>query len=442
MTRIAIVGAGGYEFPLTLVSDFLSYDSMRDAQIVLMDPDPSALARVERLARQIVGAHRLPATVVATTELAPALTGADFVVTCFQVGGREAYALDVEIPRRYGVDQTVGDTLGPGGVFRGLRSMRALEDITAGMRAHCPDALLMNYTNPMSINTGFAASMGVRTIGICHSVHHTTQALAAILGLEPGTWSFRAAGINHQAWVIEFRHRGRDVMPQLRAAVREYNQGRREPNVPADEWDALYMGNREEVRTQIMDLVGYFQTESSHHASEYYPHFRRSPAATARVLPDRWDYLAITSLGTDADQQRLADELSSRPLVASEEQAAVIANAMLTGVPAVVYGNVPNTGLITNLPGGACVEVPVLVDGSGIQPTVVGDLPTTAASQNLASIGLQLCTLEAYRTGSRDPVYAAVALDRLTGALLSLVEIRAMVDEMFEAERRWLPDLR
>jgi alpha-galactosidase len=439
VTRIAIVGAGGYEFPVQLMGDFLSFDSMRGATFALMDIDPASLARTERLARRLVEAHRLPARIEPTTDRRAALAGAEFVVTCFQVGGREAYALDMEIPRAYGIDQTVGDTLGPGGVFRGLRSMLALEGITRDMRDLCPDALLLNYANPMAVNCWYAAGEGVRTVGLCHSVQHTADELAAIVGLAPGEWSFRAAGINHQAWILEYRHRGADALPRLRDAVNAYNRGELAPSTPIDEW---YAGGREGVRTAIMNLTGYFPTESSHHASEYYPHFRRSPEQVAALLPERWDYLEITRGNDDAELERMAEAFASGTLAVSEEYAARIIDSVLTGTPRVVYGNVPNTGLITNLPDGCCVEVPCLVDAAGVQPTVVGDLPAQCAGINLASVGLQGCVVEAFRARSRDLVDAAVSLDRLTGSLLDLDQIRRMTGDLLAAQRRWLPELR
>lgn len=438
MTKIAIIGAGGYEFPLQLMNDFLSFPSMQDAHFALMDIDPASLARTERLARRLVDAHHLPARIDPTTERAVALSGADFVVVCFQVGGRDAYAVDMEIPRRYGVDQTVGDTLGPGGVFRGLRSMRALEEITRDMQRLCPDALLLNYANPMAINCWFASDEGIKTTGLCHSVQHTADELASILGFEDDTWSFRAAGINHQAWMLDFRHHGRDVMSELRAAVNEYHRGERTPVRPLDEW---YAGGREGVRTAIMNLTGYFQTESSHHASEYYPHFRRDPRRVATLLPERWDYLEITRANTEEELDHLAQQFADGTLAVSEEYAARIIDSVLTDTPRVIYGNVPNTDLITNLPSGCCVEVPCLVDQNGVQPTFVGDLPAAGAGIDLASIGFQQCVVEAYRQRSMDLVYTAVSLDRLTGSLLDLDQIKAMTDEMVAAQQQWLPEL-
>ncbi|MGN6598490.1 MAG: alpha-galactosidase [Actinomycetes bacterium] len=438
MTKIAIIGAGGYEFPLQLMNDFLSFPSTQDAHYALMDIDPLALARTERLARRLVDAHRLPAKIDPTTDRAAALNGADFVVVCFQVGGRDAYAVDMEVPRRYGLDQTVGDTLGPGGVFRGLRSMKALDEITRDMQRYCPDALLLNYANPMAINCWFAAGQGIRTTGLCHSVQHTADELASIMGLEDGTWSFRAAGINHQAWMLDFRHHGRDVMAELRTAVNEYHRGERTPVRELDEW---YAGGRESVRTAIMNLTGWFQTESSHHASEYYPHFRRDPRQVEQLLPERWDYLEITRGNNEAQLDQMATEFAEGTLAVSEEYAARIVDSVLTNTPRVIYGNVPNTGLITNLPDGCCVEVPCLVDQNGVQPTFVGDLPAAGAGIDLASVGYQQCVVEAYRQGSKDLVYTAVSLDRLTSSLLDLDQIRAMTDEMIAAQQQWLPEL-
>jgi alpha-galactosidase len=438
-TTIVIIGAGGVEFPIGLMNDFLSFPALADAEYVLMDIDPVPLERTARLSQQIVSAHGLPARIRSTTSLREALAGAQFVVTCFQVGGRTAYRRDIEIPLKYGLDQTVGDTLGPGGVMRGLRTMRALDEICAAMRDLCPDALLMNYTNPMSINCAFTSGEGIETIGLCHSIQHTAQEIADIAGYADGTWSFRAAGINHQAWILEYRHDGVDALPEVRRALSAYGRGEADPVVPIDEW---YAGNREAVRLAIMELTGYFQTESSHHASEYYPYFRRTPEDAERVLPQPWRYLEVSSATTEEDLEQLAADSASGELETTEEYAARIVDSIVTGTPRTVYGNVPNRGLITNLPPGSCVEVPVLVDGSGVQPTVVGDLPVACAAVNQATVGLQALTVEAYRTRSRDLVHAAVAMDRLTGAVLPLDRIRAMTDELLEAERDWLPELR
>jgi alpha-galactosidase len=437
VTTIVIVGAGGFEFPLRLGADFLSFESMRDAHLVLMDIDPGTLARTEGHLRRVVEAHGLPARITATTDRRAALTGADVVVVCFQAGGVEAYALDIELPRRYGIDQTVGDTLGPGGIFRGLRSMHALAPITRDMREVCPDALLLQYANPMSMNCWYTSGEGVRTVGLCHSVQHTADFLASVIGAPPGTASFRAAGINHQSWLLEYRVGGRDALAELRTAVLQYARGERDASDEVDDW---YGGGREQVRTAIMELTGHFPTESSHHNSEYLPFFRRTPAETLSYIQHRWDYLEqCRDTHGSHELQELADELSTGRLATSEEYAAQIVDSLITDTPRVIYGNVPNTGLITNLPGGCCVEVACLVDQNGVQPTYVGDLPAACAGVNLGSIAVQACTVEAYRMRSRDAVHAALGLDRLTSATLSLGDVHRLADELLAAEAQWLP---
>jgi alpha-galactosidase len=440
--KIAIIGAGGFEFPLQLATDFLSFESLIDVHLVLMDIDSATLARTERLVRRVVEGHRLPAIVEATTDRRVALTKADVVVTCFQVGGLDAYAMDVEIPRRYGLDQTVGDTLGPGGVFRGLRSLNVLEGLVHDMGDLCPGALLLQYANPMAINCWYAAGEGANTVGLCHSVQHTAELLRSLLDVTSAEWSFRAAGINHQSWFLEARSGGRDVLDELRKAVREYGRGERDPVGDWDELDELYAGNREGVRREIMELTGYFQTESSHHASEYLPYFRRTPEEVAAFLPERWDYLEVCRAHDEAELEEMATTLATGTLETSEEYAAVIVDSLLTGTPRVVYANVPNTGLITNLPDGCCVEVPCLVDQSGVAPTYVGALPAPCAGVNLGSIAVQSCAVEAFRSRDRDLVHAAVALDKLTSAVMPLDAIRVMTDELLDAQAEWLPSWR
>ena len=437
MPKIAIVGAGGYVFPLTMIRDVLAFPELHDSTFALMDIDPDSLARTAANARKLVEAHNLPTRIEETTDRRTVLYGADFVIVTFQVGGLEAYRHDVEIPRKFGLDQTVGDTLGPGGVFRGLRSMGVLEGLARDMRDLCPNALLIQYANPMSINCWLTADAGIKTVGLCHSVQGTSRMLAQdIMGFEPGSWSFKCAGINHQAWFLEFTHEGKDVLPELREKVNAFSKG---TAADVNKSDDLYGGGREQVRTAIMNLTGYFQTESSHHASEYLPYFRKSEAEVARWVPRRWDYYEIC-IGHDFEAERKrVEELTTKPLLASEEYGAFIIHSMVTGIPRVIYGNVRNTGLITNLPPGCCVEVPCLVDKQGIQPTVVGDLPVACAGVNAGSIAVQGCAVRASQTGSRDLVYAAVALDKLTSAVVGLDDCRRMVGELFAAEAEWLP---
>jgi alpha-galactosidase len=440
MAKITIVGAGGFVFPLTMIRDVLAFEELQDCTFCLMDIDATNLNRTAGYAQRLISSHSLPTSLQVTTDRRTALSGADFVIVTFQVGGLDAYRHDVEIPRKYGLDQCVGDTLGPGGVFRGLRSMASLTEICADMREVCPNALLIQYANPMAINCWFSSDEGIKTVGLCHSVQGTSAMLAEkIMGWAPGSYSYLCAGINHQAWFLEFKHNGQDKRLELTQRVNEYAAG----TIEADnESDDLYGGGREQVRTAIMKLTGYFQTESSHHASEYLPYFRKTDADVHRWVPQRWDYYEICSKHDFEGQRAHVEELAEKPLSASQEYGAYIIHSMVTDTPRVIYGNVKNTGLITNLPQGCCVEVPCLVNQQGLQPTYVGDLPAACAGINVGSIAVQNCAVKAAQLGDRELVHAAVALDKFTSALLDLPTCRKMVDEMFEAEAAWLPQFK
>lgn len=430
--KVAIIGAGGYIFPLRLIQDILSWPELGGCTLSLMDIALERLERTAGAARRLVEMHGLSAQIEATTSRREALDGASYVIVAFQVGGLEAYRLDVTIPRDYGVDQTVGDTLGPGGVFRGLRTVAVLEEMAAEMRELCPNALVLQYANPMAVNSWALNELGVPNVGLCHSVQGTSKMLAETLGVPYDELTYRAAGINHQAWFLEFKRGEEDLLPRLRETMERVSFGDR------DETDELGP-KRERVRTDIMRLTGYFQTESPHHASEYLPWFRKTDELTKSYLPNRWDYYAICVAHDEAGQ---VDEELSRAaggLCQSEEYAGIIVRAMETNTPAVINGNVRNTGLITNLPEGCCVEVPCLVDRNGVQPTFVGDLPPIAAAVNRTNVNVQELATRAALTGDRSLVVAAVALDPLTSAQCTLPQIREMVDRMLAAEARWLP---
>jgi alpha-galactosidase len=448
MARIAIVGAGGYVFPLRLIGDLLGFPELRGSTLALMDVDAGRLERTAAAARELVAHHGFPTAIEATTERRRALAGADFVIVTFQVGGLEAYRLDVEIPRRYGLDQTVGDTLGPGGVFRFLRSAPAYREIAADMAELCPDALLINYANPMAMSCWFLDALGVRTVGLCHSVQGTSRMLARQLGVPYEEVRFLCAGINHQAWFLRFERNGEDLYPRLRATMARRHLGGsdlaglasdRGEHSDADRGDSDYEGGAERVRTEIMAAFGYFHTESSHHASEYLPWFRKSPEMVEEMILSRWDYYQVCA-AHDAEEQtgRLLERLKGE-LAPSLEYGASIVNAIETGDPATIHGNVANRGLIPNLPDGCCVEVPCLVDGIGVRPTAVGPLPPQCAAVNRTNVNVQELAVAAALEEEVEHVYHAVALDPLTGALLTLGQVRAMVDELLAAEAAWLP---
>ncbi|NEE03058.1 alpha-galactosidase [Phytoactinopolyspora halotolerans] len=447
--KITIIGAGGFVFPFRLIGDLVSFPALRSSTLCLMDVDADRLSRTATAARELVAHHGFDADVVETTDRREALRGADFVIITFQVGGVESYRHDVEIPRRYGIDQPVGDTVGPGGVFRFLRSVEAYTAIAADARELCPDAQFINYANPMAMATAFLNAQGLNTVGLCHSVQGTTRMLARTLDVPYDEVSYLSAGINHQAWILEFRRGDEDLYPRLRETMRaRHLRGRGAAGLASDDGDhseaaeaaSTYEGGNEQVRTTIMDAFGYFQTESSHHASEYLPYFRKNPELVREYIPQRWDYYEICA---SHDEQGDIDEQLAKlkeHLAPSVEYGASIVNSSVTGVPSVVYGNVPNrAGIISNLPADACVEVPCLVDANGVQPTAVGALPPQLAAVNRTNIGVQTLAVRAALSGNREHVYHAVMLDPLTGALLTVDQIQQMTDELLTAHADLLP---
>lgn len=441
MTKVTIIGAGSVVFTRNLTSDILLVPELQDATISLMDIDPMRLELARDLVQRMIDERKIPARVEATLDRREAIKDADFVIITIQVGGLDAYKLDIEIPKKYGVGQCVGDTLGPGGVFRGLRTIPVLLDIARDMDELArPDALLMNYSNPMAINCwAFAEGSGRPHVGLCHSVQGTSEMLARWIGAPYEEVTFKCAGINHQAWMLEFKWNGEDAYPKIREAAKRPEIRGTEP-----------------VRIELMEEFGYFVTESSGHASEYVPYFRKtermineelSPRFTSEA--DHWFRWGRTGGYYDHCVARLGDYLDevkeqiagTRPLPTkrSHEYGSYIVEAVVTHRPTVIHGNVPNTGLITNLPQGSCVEVPCLVDGNGIRPCYVGELPTQLAALNRAMINVQELAVEGALRGDREAVVHAVMMDPLTAAVCTLPQIRAMVNELFEAEAQWLP---
>jgi alpha-galactosidase len=436
MTKIALIGAGSYVFTRRLCADILLAPALADSKIALMDIDPIRLEQARAGVQAIVDAHGLKATILATTDRREAVTGAGYVITTFQQGGLDAYALDIEIPQRYGVEQCVGDTLGPGGVFRALRTIPVLLDLCRDLDELAPDALLLNYVNPMAANCwAVAAGSGRPHVGLCHSVQGTSEMLAEWIGVPYEEITYRCAGINHQAYFLEFRRDKEDLYPLIRAAIER-------PEIAA----------QEPVRIDLMKHFGYFVTESSGHASEYSPYFRKSARMIEEELIPRftdprnaWFGLGRTGGYLATCRKRLTEpegEDRAIPTERSHEYGSHIIEAIETNRPIRINGNVPNRGLISNLPQGCCVEVPCLVDSNGIQPTPVGVLPTQLAALNRTNINVQELIVEAALTGRTEAVHHAVMLDPLTGAVCTLPQIRAMVDEMLVAQAQWLSQFR
>jgi alpha-galactosidase len=434
---IVISGAGGWVFPLELTRDILSFPALTGSRLVLYDIDRAAAERTQGFVRRMVDDVGLPTRVDVAPDLRSAVRGADVVITVFQVGGVEAYAHDVLIPRGYGIDQTVGDTLGPGGIFRGLRTVEALREVAETMLELCPDAWLLNYANPMSINCWATERLGVNIVGLCHSVQGTSEQLARELEVPYEEVTFDCAGVNHTAWFTSFRRGDEDLIPRIREVMRARHV---EGSIPLLQRSDDPYESVERVRSELMMLTGYFHTESSHHASEYWAWFRKTPELTAEYLDRRWDYLEICrSADASYTNEDIVAEAREHGPTHGGEFAAPIVDSLVTGMPRVVYGNVRNGSSIENLPADACVEVACVADRGGVRPLRYGVLPAACAALNQAQITVQRLAAEAAPTGDRDLVHAAVALDPLTSAVLTLPQIHEMTDRMIEAEAPWLP---
>jgi alpha-galactosidase len=438
MPKIAFIGSGSLVFTRNLCNDILLTPSLEGSTIALMDVDPKRLEQSQQIVQARIDQHQSKTTLVATLEQKEAVRQADYVITTFQQGGLEAYRLDIEIPERYGVGQCVGDTLGPGGVFRALRTIPVLTNLALDLAELAPEALLLNYVNPMAANCwAVDAATGQAQIGLCHSVQGTSEMLARWINAPYDRVSFLCAGINHQAFFLEFREGNEDLYPRIWQAIQ----------------DPEILGS-EPVRIELMKHFGYFVTESSGHASEYVPYFRKSSQMISdQLVPkfrseaDHWfdfgrtgGHLRHCLERQSLFDQEFADIRSAKPVLQrSHEYGSYIIEAIETNVPIRVNGNVSNLGLIDNLPHGCCVEVPCLIDSNGVQPTVVGSLPPQLAGLNRTNINVQELIIEAALTGNREAVYHAVMLDPLTASVCTLDQIRRMVDDLFAVQKRWLP---
>jgi alpha-galactosidase len=434
LVKIVLIGAGSHVFSRNLITDFLSYPEFRDSTLALVDIDQEALDMTTAFAKKLIRQHSLKTRVVASKDRKPALEGADYIIVSIRVGGLEANIPDLAIPARYGVRQGIGDTIGPGGVFYGLRHIPVLLDICHDMEDLCPDAWLINYTNPMAmICWAMNDYSHVRNVGLCHSVQGTASELAQYIGAPFNEVSYWVAGINHMAWFLEFKWRGKDAYPLLREKFKDlevYSNS-----------DAHWAGP-DIVRAEIFKALGYFNTESSQHMSEYVPYFRKRPELFERFkLRDpmqRSEGMNVDRRRRDEDMRRIIESDEIIPLKRSHEYCVQIIHAKETGTPLRINGNVKNNELITNLPQGSCVEVPCLVDKNGINPCYVGRLPPQCAALNRTNINVQELGVLAAVEKSKELAFQAILMDPLTSAVLTIDEIRSMVDEMFKAEARFL----
>lgn len=475
-TKIAFIGAGSTVFARNLLQDLFTFPELHGSTIALMDIDPVRLADTETIAHLLADSAGAHPKIQATTNLRAALDGADYAINMIQVGGyRPATVIDFEIPKRYGLRQTIGDTLGIGGIMRALRTIPVMLDFGRQMEELCPDVLFLNYTNPMAmLCIAMERATAIRTVGLCHSVHNTAAEIAEWLDVPFEEVNFVCAGINHVAFMLRYERDGEDLYPALRGFAAE----RREPA-----W--------ERVRFEVLRRFGYFVTESSEHFSEYVPWFIKPgrddliqrfnipldeyPARCEDQIADWADFrAALTSPEPEAmtryqearrghldgmDERRIAVvEREDSALAAAMRQAALadhesdesshsgeygtlIIHSAETGQPRVVYGNVANRGLIANLPATCCVEVPCLVDRNGVQPTQIGVLPHQLAALMQTNINVQELTVQAALTGKREHVYQAAMLDPHTAAELDPEQICAMVDELLEAHGGMVPEM-
>ena len=440
--RITFVGAGSTVFARNLLGDILSFPELQGADIRLFDINPERLKVTEQVAWRVAQAVGAAPTVTSTTERERALDGAEFVINMIQVGGYEpATVTDFEIPRIFGLRQTIADTLGIGGIMRGLRTIPVLVDMSRDMERLCPDALHLNYVNPMAMNIWGLSRLSPRiaTVGLCHSVQGTARELAHDLGIPAEEIDYVCAGINHMAFYLKFEHHGQDLYPRL---LKIAQQGK------APDW------NR--VRYEMLQRLGYFVTESSEHFSEYTPYFikRDRPDLIEKfnVPLDEYPRRCVNQIaGWEELRTQLQDPALPMEVKQSVEYGSLIIHSMVTGQPRVVYGNVMNSPvlpsgeaghgkLIANLPDECCVEVPCLVDKQGIQPTRIGRIPPQLAGLMQTNINVQALTVEALVTGNREHIYHAAMLDPHTSAELDLEQIWALTDALLRAHEDFIPE--
>jgi len=430
MKNIVIIGAGSIIFSTTVTNDLLATAALNDASFTLVDLNLAKAQRLEGYMKRIIEKNMLHATVRSTVDRRSALAGADYVITTIKIGGADAHRVDYEVPTRYGIDVCVGECVGPGGVFRALRTIPAMVDIVRDVQEICPRAVLLNYVNPMAmICMAIGLSTSLQFVGLCHGVQTTLDLISRYVGVSKEEIDFLAAGINHMAWFLKLEKDGRDLYPAFRATL---------------ERPEYYIN--EKVRGEVARHFGYFMTESSGHLSDYLPWFRKNTKALrqycdqpglggqtgfsyafAKLLEEKFgssDYLKLET-----------GELAPR----SVDYCSHILEALETGRYFRFQGNVMNKGYISNLPADCCVEVPVFVDTNGLHPMTVGRLPGPLAAMNQTNVTLQQLGVEAALSGDPELVVAAIAMDPLTSSVLTLREIRDMVIEMFEGEEKYLP---
>ncbi|HKD96685.1 MAG TPA: alpha-glucosidase/alpha-galactosidase [Micromonosporaceae bacterium] len=427
MAVITFLGAGSVVFTRELLADILGFAELRDVTLSLHDIDPDRLATGEAIARRTAAQLGATPRIRSSLDRRAALDGADYVINSIQVGMHAATVRDFEVPARYGLRQTIADTVGVGGIFRALRTFPVLKGIAADMREICPDAWLLNYTNPMAMNIGYLAAVApeLKVVGLCHSVYWTVRGLCDVIGVPFDGVSYRAAGLNHQAWLLRWDRHGEDLYPLLDAAIAGDDQLRRR------------------VRVDMYRSFGYYPTETSEHSAEYVPWYLHHDSEVARLRIPVGDYLRISEENL-AEYKRTRDDLAAGVPLDLErdatEYAPQVIHSIETGTLRRIHGNVRNTGLITNLPRDYAVEVPCLVDDQGVHPEYVGDLPPACAAVNRGFASVGEVTVAAAVTGDPRMVRRAAQVDPNAAASLTVDAIWALCDDLTAAHGDLLPE--
>lgn len=431
MTKIAFIGAGSVVFTLNLLGDILTFPELAESEIALMDIDAERLRIAEIMTRKVADSLGTHPKITAHADRKAALEGADYVINTIQVGGYPSTVIDFDIPKKYGLRQTIADTMGIGGIFRALRTIPVMLNMCHDMEQVCPNTTFLNYVNPMAMNTwAVSQATSIKTVGLCHSVQGTAWQLAQYINVPFKELTYRCAGINHMAFYLELKHNGQDAYPLLREVAQKHEIWERDP-----------------VRFELFQRLGYFVTESSEHSAEYNQFFirRDRPDLIERFHIPLDEYIRRCQeqiAWWEKTRQQLLDGTADFHPELSGEYAALIIHSMETNTPHVIYGNVINNDLITNLPQRSCVEVPCLVDASGIQPTHVGKLPLQLTALQTSNVNVQELVVEAVLTGNKEHVYHAAMFDPHTSAELTLDEIHSLVDDLFEAHGDIIPAMK
>lgn len=434
MPKIAIIGAGSLTFAHRMIIDSLSYPAMQDAHFALIDIDEMRLGYMEKIAKRTFReGNYTKATCSAHTDRRQALKGCDFVIISILTGGWEPIWMDIDIPMKYGIRQAVGDTTGPGGVFRMLRTAPPIIGMANDIMELCPEAIVLNYTNPMSMlcKAAFTAQPDIQWVGLCHSVQGTAHEWCNRCGIPKEEANYVCAGINHLAWFLKFEHKGKDVLPLIREKAVE-----------------LSVWKGDTSRCEYVKHFGHPVTESCGHNSEYAYWFRKRQDLEGIYCDPKnnvWNTTGILKMfykegRGEEDMQKVLNKPEPYDLSRSLEYGSQIMNAKLTGEPVVINGNVPNRSYITNLPQNSIVEVPILVSKNGLQPIAVGDLPAPLAALDQANVNVHEMAIKGLFNRDPEMIFSALAFDPLTSAVCSLDETRDMTAEMFEAEAEYLPE--